>query len=332
MDHLSGVSKVSLDRIGADGDLLIAPLVGGTAKLIVVVALTVHAEILEVLLAELNGVVRFGVGVTFIGNLAVVDMSGIVLVAGHILASRIDNHGAAVAGGDVHAAGVLHHGGLEGIQGQQAGSFTVDGLAALEVQAVEQVRLAAESRNANGPARAGEALNVAVITKRAEEHLGESKTSEGAAGTEGAIIVAVDDLFRLAEADVARKHVASGDIGVGAVGGGESLGGLGADQQRHDDLCSRAAGQLALGTEVAFGIAGDNTEPVQNGDRFLVLDFILIGEIFVLGGAGADRNQGKGHDQCQSQGQEFLHGTFLLLKLRVCARPLVPVRRSGFDG
>ena len=58
---------------------------------------------------------------------------------------------------------------------------------------------------------------------------------------------------------------------------GQSGGSVGADHQGDDDLGGRAAGQLRLGTEAAVLVTGDDTDTVQNGNCFLVLDLVLVG-------------------------------------------------------
>ena len=232
VDHLLGEGEIRSEGILADGDALVAPLDAGASEVVDhgVILVVIEAEVHKVLLAELNGV---PVGVVAVVVLVTgLDVGGEVLVAGTIgpLLGTADIDGDA-GDGDGSGAGavVFNGGGLEGIEGQLAGGFTVDGFAALEGDAVKEAGSIAEGGDAHGPAGAGEAFDIAVKAKRAEEHLGEGEAGEGTGGTEGAIIVAVDDLFRLAEADVAREDVAGGDIGVGAAGGGESLGGLGAD-------------------------------------------------------------------------------------------------------
>ena len=313
--NLGGVGVIGLNGEGADGNLLVAPLVGGTAEVVNSAALALHAQIFEVLLAELNSVVVVDVGVAGVADLLVVDVSGVVLVAGDVGADLVAHDGG-VAGDDVEAAGVLDHSGLQGVQGQLAGLFAVHGLGAVEAQAVEQAGGVAQLGHVHGPAGAGEALKVALVAQRAQQHLGKGEAGQGVGGLEGAVAVAADVTSRLAVADDARKGVARGNVGGGRIGIGQRAGRLGADHQRDDDLRGSAAGQFGLGTEGTVVVTGDDADPIQNGNRFLVLNLILVGEILVLGGSGADGDQGHGHDQCQNQGQEFLHRTFLLLRLR----------------
>ena len=167
--------------------------------------------------------------------------------------------------------------------------------------------LIADPGHVHGPAGAGEALNIALVANGAQEHLGEGIAGQGVGGLEGAVAIAADVAGRLAVADDARKGVASGNVGIGARVVGQSRGGVGADHQGDDDLGGRAAGQLRLGTEAAVLVTGDDTDTVQNGNCFLVLDLFLVGEIPVLGGSRADGDQRHGHDQSENQGQEFLH-------------------------
>ena len=157
-------------------------------------------------------------------------------------------------------------------------------------------------------------LNIALITQGAEEHLAERVAGQGAAGLEAAVFVAADDASSLAVSNHTSKSVVQGHILIGCGGGGNVIGRFRTNQQGDDDLRGSATSQFAFRTEITLGVTGDDSQTVQDRHGFLVLDFIFVGEIFVLGGAGADRDQRHGHDNCQHQGQEFLHETFLLIR------------------
>ena len=293
--------EVGGDGEGADGDLLVAPDVGGTAEIVLrILVLVVQAQILEVLLAELHGVVIV-LGVAYGVQFPVGDVFRIGLVAGHISTGFVPDNGG-VSGGDGKAAGVLDHGGLQGVQGQLAGLLAVDRVGALEAQAVEQAGDVAQTGHVHGPAGAGEALELTLVADSAQQHLGKGEAGQGVGGLEGAVAIAADVAGGLAVADDARKGVARGNVGIGAGVVGQSRGGLGANHQRDDDLGGGAAGQLGLRTEGTVLVAGDNADPVQDGNGFLVLDLILVGEVLVLGGSRADGGQRHGHNQCEDQG------------------------------
>ena len=306
VSHLLGEGVIGGQLEGTDGDLLVGPLVGGMTVDVVsgIITVVLQTQILEVLFAELQGqlvvgraddpAVDVGVDVTVVAG----DIHSLAALNGQDLAGGADN--------GVGAA-VVHHGGLQGVQSQLAGLITGHGLRAVEADAVEQAGDIADPGHVHGPAGVHEALDVALIADGAEQHLREGVTGQGVGGLEGAVAIAADVTGRLAVADDARKRVASGNVGIGARVVRQSRGSLGADHQGDDDLGGRAAGQLRLGTEAAVLVTGDDTDTVQNGNCFLVLDLVLVGEIPVLGGSRADGDQRHGHNQCENQGQEFLH-------------------------
>ncbi len=267
-----------------------------------IVLVVLQPQILEVLFAELQGhLVVHGVDDTAVD--VGVDLT---VVAGHVHGLRA-LHGQGLGAAHHRGAAVGDHGRLQGVQSQLAGRLTIHGASAVEVEAVEQTGHVADLGHVHGPAGVNEALDLLLVTQRAQQHLGEGEAGQGVAGLEGAVTVTADDLRGLAVADDAREGVAGGNIRIRRGGVGEVAGGLGADQQGDDDLGGGAAGQLSLGTEGAVLVTGDDTDTVQNGNGFLVLNLILVGEIPVLGGSRADGDQRHGHDQCENQGQEFLH-------------------------
>ena len=269
-----------------------------------VITIVLQAQILEVLLTELESHLVVG-GVDH----AAVDVGVDVTVVAGAIHSLAALNGQDLAGGADNGVGVavVHHGGLQGVQSQLAGLVTGHGLGAVEVQTVEQAGHVADPGHVHGPAGVHEALDVGLIANSAQQHLRKGIAGQGVGGLEGAVAIAADVAGRLAVADDAREGVARGNVGVGTRVVGQSGGSVGADHQGDDDLGGRAAGQLRLGTEAAVLVTGDDTDTVQNGNCFLVLDLVLVGEIPVLGGSRADGDQRHGHNQCENQGQEFLH-------------------------
>ena len=261
-----------------------------------------QAQVLEVLFAELESHLVVGGA-----DDTTVDVGvDLTVVAGDVHGlSALHRQG--LSAGHHRGAAVSNHGGLQGVQSQLAGLLTIDGSSAVEVQAVEQAGHVAHPGHVHGPAGVNEALDLALVAQRAQQHLSKGEAGQRVAGLEGAVAITADDTGGLAVADDAREGVAGGDIRIRGGGVGEIGGRVGANQQGDDDLRRGAAGQLRLGAEGAVLVTGDNTDPVQNGNGFLVLNLILVGEIPVLGGSRADGDQRHGHNQCENQGQEFLH-------------------------
>ena len=302
--HLLGVGEVSGQLEGADGDLLPAPLVGGMAILIVggIILVVLQPQILEVLFAELQGHLVVGSA-----DDTTVDVGvDLTVVAGHVHGLSA-LHRQSLSAGHQSGAAVGNHGGLQGVQSQLASLLTIHGSGAIEVQAIEQASHVADPSHVHGPAGVNEALDLTLVAQRAQQHLSKGEAGQRVGRLEGAVTVTVDDTSGLAVADDAREGVAGGNIRIRRGGVGQIGRRLGANQQGDDDLRRGSAGQLRLGTEGAVLVTGDNTDPVQNGNGFLVLDLVLVGEIPVLGGSRANRDQRHGHDQCENQGQEFLH-------------------------
>ncbi|MPM75457.1 hypothetical protein SDC9_122450 [bioreactor metagenome] len=261
-------------------------------------------------------------------NIGLLDVAvGVALVLNIGVILGADNHVDVLAGDADIVALVLHLGGLQGVQRQLAGLLAghagVAGEGSDEV--VVQAGDRADGSDLHGPAGAGEALDVTLVAQSAQQHLREGEAGQGAGGTEGAVRVAVDVAGGLAVRDNRGKGVGHGHVLVRSGRDLQGSGGLGADHQRNDDLGGGAAGQSPSGLEVAALIAGDDTELVENRNCFLVLNFTLVGEVLVLGGAGANGDQRHGHNQRHYQRKELLHG---FSSLKICRFRRSPAPRD----
>ena len=277
--HVSGVGVVG---VGAQLIAVIGPGGGGAAEVIGVV---LGFQIPEVPLGELHQTVVLDVAVRAgaVGDVGVVALAGDGDVA--------DSHGAVVA--------VLHHGGLQGVEGIQAGLLPGHGLGAHEVVvAVVQLDAHGLLDDVHGPVGAGVAFLVAVIAQGAQQHLHKGVAAQRVRGTERAVGIAADDALLRAVGDVARERVGGGHIHEGGGAGAQRVSSGGAQDQVADDLGGRTAGQDIVGPEAAVGIAVDDPHARNDGNRFLIGDVTVIVEVR---GACADSDQRQGHRQSKHQ-------------------------------
>ena len=296
---LDGVGVVNIVGVSADILAVIDPLGGGSTEIIGVV---LSLQVAEVLLAELLR----AAGILLIGGLVV---AGVVLAGGtlHLSGGGLVGDGD-VAHGDSAVVLVLHHGGLQGVEGVQAGLFTSHSGGADEV-VVAVVQLDAQSALANGdgPVGAGVALDVAVIAQGAQQHLHEGIAGQSSGGTEGTVSITGDDAFLLAVRNVASEGVGGRNVAVGSGVSAQSAGGGGAQDQVADDLGGSATGQGVLGIESAVFVALNNAQSGHHVNSFFVLDLAVVREVL---GTGRDSDQRHGHRQSQNQRKELLHGIF----------------------
>ena len=277
--HVSGVGVVG---VGAQLIAVIGPGGGGAAE---VVGVVLGFQIPEVPLGELHQAVVLDVSVRAgaVGDVGVVALAGDGDVA--------DSHGAVVA--------VLHHGGLQGVEGIQAGLLPGHGLGAHEVVvAVVQLDAHGLLDDVHGPVGAGVAFLVAVIAQGAQQHLHKGVAAQRVRGTERAVGIAADDALLRAVGDVARERVGGGHIHEGGGAGAQRVSSGGAQDQVADDLGGRTAGQGFVRAEGAVGIAVDDPHARNDGNRFLIGDVTVIVEVR---GACADSDQRQGHRQSKHQ-------------------------------
>ena len=291
-----GVGHVSLISIGADLVALVGPLGSGTRELIGGLGLD---QLVEVLLSELD----IAVAALLAVDVAIVD-SRAAPALGLSVGGILDGD---VADDDGGVLLVLDHVSLQHVEGIQAGLFTGHSLDAVEVagQAVSQASVQSALADSDGPVGAGVTLAGSIIAQSAQQHLHERIAGQGVGGLEGAVSIAGDDAFLLAVSDVASEGVVGGNVLVGSGVGHQSASGGGAKDQVADDLGGSATGQGGGGTEVTFGITGDDIHSGHHVDSFFVLDLGAVAEVL---GTGRDGDQRHGHHQSQYQRKELLHG------------------------
>ena len=286
---------------GADLGLLVLPGVGGTA---IDAVGDLQLQLGEVLLGELDVAVLLDVAVSAGGNVPL-DLVGQGSADGDLSAVHV--------GDDLLI--ILHHGGLQGVQGIQASLFTGNSLVAVEGVLQALVQADADGLLSDLDAEGAGvvvALDVGVIAQSAQQHLHEGIAGQRTGGTEGTVAVAADDALVGAVGDVASKNVVGGNVAEGSDSGAQLSGSGGAEDQVADDLGSLTTVQGSLGLEGTVGITVDDLHSGQHGDGFVIVDFVSIREVL---GAGADGDQRHGHNQSQNQRKELLHVVFSSFKI-----------------
>ena len=294
--NVLGVGHVSLVSIGADLVALVGPLGSGTSESVGVGGLL---QLVEVLLSELDITVAALLAV----DVAVVDGRAAPTLG---LSGGVVGHGD-VADSDGRVLLILNNVSLDHVEGIQAGLFTGDSLDAVEVadQVVSQADIQSLLGNVDGPVSAGVAFLSGIIAQSTQQHLHESVAGQGVGGLEAAVSIAGDNAGLLAVGNVASEGVVGGDVLVGSGVSHQSASGGGAKDQVADDLGGSATGQGGAGTEVTFGITGDDIHSGHHVDSFFVLDLGAVAEVL---STGRDGDQRHGHHQSQYQRKELLHG------------------------
>ena len=212
------------------------------------------------------------------------------------------------AGGG-HGAGVLHLVGLEGVEGEEAGGVTGDGLSAVQglAQAVVQTDLQGLHLYVGGPAGACVVFNLLIVAQGAQEHFQEGIAAEPLVGLEGAVGVAGDDAVVDAPAHVAGIGVVGGHVGKAGGAAGHLVGDGGGEHHVADNLRRGAAGEVVLRLEGAVAVAADDFQGGHNVHSLLVLDAGAVSEVCGAGSGGGEGDKRHRHRQGKSQGKRFFH-------------------------
>ena len=298
--------------ISADFLLVVGPSGDGTLK---VVGLILGGQLVEILLGELDLAVLLNVAVGSVVAGPRQILSG--LVGGDI--AIIDNDG---------LSGVLNHGGLQGVEGIQAGLFTSDSLDTVEIalQVLVQADVDGLLGDVDGPVGASVALVGGLIAQSTQQHLHKSIAGQGVGGTESAVSVTGDDAGLLAVSNVASKGVVGRNVLVRSSISHQGGCSGGAKDQVADDLGSSATGQGGGGIEGTVGITVDDLHGGHHGNSFVISNLAVVGEVL---GTSRDGDQRHGHHQSQYQRKELLHGVSSLIKCRNIPLDL-PAPGSGF--
>ena len=222
--------------------------------------------------------------------------------------------GAAVVVSDgVAVLVLLDHLHVQGVVDQQSRVVTVQGLSHVLGETAEDAQAGGQGVGVDRPVGALQALGLGIVASGHQQHLGGLHGGHAGAGVKLAVAAAGDDAGGVAVVDVTLRPVA-GDVG--QPGGAVLVQGAVVSPLVHDDgdhlRHLRAVHALArrIGT---IGLALDDAQRGEHGNRILVHDFALVGEIGVARSAGADNHHADNHDDCQKQAEspfEVSHSDF----------------------
>ena len=208
---------------------------------------------------------------------------------------------------------LLDHLHVQGVVDQQSRVVAVQGLSHVLGEAAEDAQTGGQGVGVDRPVGALQALGLGIVASGHQQHLGGLNSGHAGAGVEGAVAAAGDDAGGVAVIDVTLRPVA-GDVG--QPGGAVLVQGAVVSPLIHDDgdhlrhLCAVHALARRIGT---IGLALDDAQRGEHGNRILVHDFALVGEIGVARSAGADNHHADNHDDCQKQAEspfEVSHSDF----------------------
>ena len=240
-----------------------------------------------------------GVGLVQLGPL-VADHNTLHLI--HAVHGGQD--GAGIGEGDgVAALVLLDHFHIQGVVDQQSRVVTVQGGGHVLGEVAEDAQSGGLGVDVDGPVGALEALDLGIVAGGHQQHLGGLNAGHAGAGIEGAVATAGDDA----------KGVAVVDVALGPVGGDVSQARGAVDIQSavvgalvHDDGDHlRHLGTVhALGRRIGtIGLALDDTQRREHGNRILVHNLSTVGEIVVAHSGSADDHQANDHDDGQHQAE-----------------------------
>ena len=208
---------------------------------------------------------------------------------------------------------LLDHLHVQGVVDQQSRIVTVQSLSHVLGEAAEDAQTGGQGVGVDRPVGALQALGLGIVASGHQQHLGGLNSGHAGAGVEGAVAAAGDDAGGVAVIDVTLRPVA-GDVG--QPGGAVLVQGAVVSPLIHDDgdhlrhLCAVHALARRIGT---IGLALDDAQRREHGNRILVHDLSAVGEIGVARSAGADNHHADNHDDCQKQAEspfEVSHSDF----------------------
>ena len=284
-----GVNSVSVVSVGADLLVLIGPLHGRTAE-VVVRAVGLDQVAVVQILTQLDGVLAVHLGVVDLGVLAVGAGAGII--------------GSLAAGDDdvthLHVAAVLlslDQISLQGVQDHLSHVVAGQGLLGAGGNAVEQTGGAAVLGGLHQPVRA-EVGAVLEVAQGLQQHQGSLTGGDSVAAAVGLGVVAAGDAVGVAGGHIGLSPLGHVGEGAGALVAGHSVVQQVAHHNRH-----LVTGDLGLGIELAVLIADHDADGLQDLNGFLVL---LGSHIGIARGAAAHHHQTRDHGRGEAQAESTL--------------------------
>ena len=284
-----GVNSVSVVSVGADLLVLIGPLHGRTAE-VVVRAVGLDQVAVVQILTQLDGVLAVHLGVVDLGVLAVGAGAGII--------------GSLAAGDDdvthLHVAAVLlglDQISLQGVQDHLSHVVAGQGLLGAGGNAVEQTGGAAVLGGLHQPVRA-EVGAVLEVAQGLQQHQGSLTGGDSVAAAVGLGVVAAGDAV-----GVAGGHIGLSPLGHVGEGAGALVAGHSVVQQVAHYHGHLVTGDLGIGIELAVLIADHDADGLQDLNGFLVL---LGSHIGIARGAAAHHHQTRDHGRGEAQAESTL--------------------------
>ena len=284
-----GVNSVSVVSVGADLLVLIGPLHGRTAEVVIRTVGLDQVAVVQIL-TQLDGVLAVHLGVVDLGVLAVGAGAGII--------------GSLAAGDDdvthLHVAAVLlglNQISLQGVQDHLSHVVTGQGLLGASGNTVEQTGGATVLGGLHQPVRA-EVGAVLEVAQGLQQHQGSLTGGDSVAAAVGLGVVAAGDAVGVAGSHIGLSPLGHVGEGAGALVAGHSVVQQVAHHNRH-----LVTGDLGLGIELAVLIADHDADGLQDLNGFLVL---LGSHIGIARGAAAHYHQTRDHGGGEAQAESTL--------------------------
>ena len=275
---------------------------GGALEVVAAAGVLLQVAV-EQVLAQLHGVAAVVALVIADGGVLAVAAGAVVI--GH--AAQVDD--SAVRGGDAAGGAVgLHHGGLQGVQGDLGHLVAGHGRIAGGVDAVKQLNLGGLLDGGHPPVGA-EILGKLEVAQGLHHHQSGLHSGDGVVGAVLGGADAAGDAVGIAGGHIGvgpLRHVGEGDAGAYKVLY------LQVQQVGHDHG-HLGAGHVLVGVEVAVLIADHHGDGLHDTNGFLV---VLGSHVGIARSAGADRHHANQHHGGDSQTESPLqvsHRIFLLL-------------------
>ena len=198
---------------------------------------------------------------------------------------------------------LLDHLHVHGVVDQQSRVVAVQRSAHVLVEVAEDAKLVGQGGGVQRPVIAHQALDLSLVAQRGQQHLGGLHGGHVGGGVEGAIAAAGNDAKGVAVVDVALGPVGA-DISQAAVDVHvQIVTVLVVAQHDGDHLRHLSAVYILAGRIGTIGLALDDLQRGEHGNRILVHDLSAVGEIVVAHSGSADNHHADEHGGSQHQAE-----------------------------